>query len=343
MLLPEKYLNCRRYMDFINQCRLKNYDSELVVHKHHIVPKHDGGRKIPDSINLVRLSVDDHIQAHLILYEEFGNFKDLTSANYLIEQWSDKKLKEKIQEYWNDPKVKREQSDRTKKYYSSLSPAKKKKFAEKVSTGQRNRSEEKKKITSEKMRRIRTESYSSWSEEKKEKFKEKLRGKTRPLEIIEKVKKTLANRTENQKQAQYKKSIETRILRGNLNCMSDELRSKNGYKAWETRRKNGTTYKQKSAKEYQEIFQKNLETKKKNGTLKAKRDPEKQRLGGKKSWETKLKNGWIDPITPQQRKDALKKNWETRRKNKISKLLTSILDYHHQRSTIYSDFSSESP
>ncbi len=43
-------------------------------HIHHIVPKHMGGTD--DPINLIKLSVEEHAEAHRKLYEEYGNEYD---------------------------------------------------------------------------------------------------------------------------------------------------------------------------------------------------------------------------------------------------------------------------
>lgn len=69
-----------RYLEFIQECRSRNYDSNLVKHVHHIIPrflKPD----IPDKLNTVELSVEDHIQAHLLLAECFteGSYERLTN------------------------------------------------------------------------------------------------------------------------------------------------------------------------------------------------------------------------------------------------------------------------
>lgn len=69
----EKYL---RYSDFIRECRYKTYPPDTVLHKRHIVPKHVWSDKlisVNDLTNIVYLSVDDHVTAHLLYasaYEE---------------------------------------------------------------------------------------------------------------------------------------------------------------------------------------------------------------------------------------------------------------------------------
>jgi hypothetical protein len=74
------------YLDFLEECRNKKYAGELVVHKHHIIPrcffKED---KIlgQEYTQLISLSVQDHIQAHLLLakcfdeesYEQVSNLR----------------------------------------------------------------------------------------------------------------------------------------------------------------------------------------------------------------------------------------------------------------------------
>lgn len=43
-------------------------------HKHHIIPKHAGGTDDPS--NLVDLSIEEHAEAHRILYEQHGRIQD---------------------------------------------------------------------------------------------------------------------------------------------------------------------------------------------------------------------------------------------------------------------------
>lgn len=43
-------------------------------HKHHIIPKHRGGSNDPS--NIIELSVEEHAEAHRILYEQYGNIQD---------------------------------------------------------------------------------------------------------------------------------------------------------------------------------------------------------------------------------------------------------------------------
>lgn len=55
------------YYDFIAECTSKQYDCP--VHKHHILPRFMGGLDTAD--NKVNLSYEDHLQAHLLLADQF--------------------------------------------------------------------------------------------------------------------------------------------------------------------------------------------------------------------------------------------------------------------------------
>lgn len=56
-----------KYLSFIDGCKNKSYNLDTVIHKHHIFPKCIYG----PTDDLVLLSVDDHIKAHLLLSECF--------------------------------------------------------------------------------------------------------------------------------------------------------------------------------------------------------------------------------------------------------------------------------
>lgn len=47
---------------------------ESMKHKHHIVPKHAGGTD--DPTNIIELTVEEHAEAHRILYEKYGRKGD---------------------------------------------------------------------------------------------------------------------------------------------------------------------------------------------------------------------------------------------------------------------------
>ena len=48
--------------------------STVIYHNHHIIPKHAGGTDHPD--NIARLTVEEHTEAHRLLYEKYGRWQD---------------------------------------------------------------------------------------------------------------------------------------------------------------------------------------------------------------------------------------------------------------------------
>lgn len=56
------------------------------MHKHHIIPKHAGGTDHPD--NLVLLTIEEHAEAHRLLYEEHNRWQDLLAWQMLSGQIS---------------------------------------------------------------------------------------------------------------------------------------------------------------------------------------------------------------------------------------------------------------
>ena len=46
----------------------------MIKHKHHIIPKHTGGTDHPS--NLIELTIEEHAEAHRILYEKYGCDED---------------------------------------------------------------------------------------------------------------------------------------------------------------------------------------------------------------------------------------------------------------------------
>ena len=45
-----------------------------IKHKHHIVPRHMGGSDDPS--NLIQLTIEEHAQAHKLLFEKYGHWQD---------------------------------------------------------------------------------------------------------------------------------------------------------------------------------------------------------------------------------------------------------------------------
>lgn len=65
--------------------------SKTIYHIHHIIPKHMGGTDEPS--NLVRLSIEEHAQAHLELYEKYGRPQDLWAYKGLTGQMTKEQMR----------------------------------------------------------------------------------------------------------------------------------------------------------------------------------------------------------------------------------------------------------
>jgi hypothetical protein len=55
---------------------------DKVKHKHHIIPKHMGGTN--DQSNLIELTIEEHAEAHRVLYEQYGHWQDLVAYKGLL-------------------------------------------------------------------------------------------------------------------------------------------------------------------------------------------------------------------------------------------------------------------
>lgn len=70
------------YFEFIESCKAKQYDPNISLQVHHIIPQYvlnktvEGQAYVDSNENLIRLSEDDHIKAHELLYEIYGNEQD---------------------------------------------------------------------------------------------------------------------------------------------------------------------------------------------------------------------------------------------------------------------------
>lgn len=60
---------------------LEEHQHITIYHTHHIIPKHMGGTD--DHSNLVILSIDEHAEAHRVLYEKYGKIEDLWAFQLL--------------------------------------------------------------------------------------------------------------------------------------------------------------------------------------------------------------------------------------------------------------------
>ncbi len=97
----------KEYLEFIHSCKTKTYDDNFVLHTHHIIPKHlwaDTEKSVNNKDNLIELSVEDHVKAHLMLVEcydadTYEYISNLRSARIISNKSiKDKKILDKITE-----------------------------------------------------------------------------------------------------------------------------------------------------------------------------------------------------------------------------------------------------
>lgn len=178
VLLLDKYYE---YRDFIEECRRKEYNGELVLHLHHILPKHlETG--LPDKVNTTYLSVDDHIKAHLLLaecftegsYERLANIRSakLLSKNsikelHLLEELSTfsrgvnnpffgKKHTEETKQKLREATIKNRKEVSYEEYYGSAAIEEKQKRSLGVKRIWDSRTREEKKLISEKIKQAKS-------------------------------------------------------------------------------------------------------------------------------------------------------------------------------------------
>lgn len=53
---------------------LTGVSAMTIYHKHHIVPRHVGGTNEPS--NIIELTIEEHAEAHKLLYEQYGRWQD---------------------------------------------------------------------------------------------------------------------------------------------------------------------------------------------------------------------------------------------------------------------------
>ena len=87
----EKYLE---YSNFIKECSSKVYPPDVVLHRHHIVPRKlwdDKDMSVNGPSNLVLLSVEDHVTAHIL----YANAYDSDTIEHIMNMRSARILNKK--------------------------------------------------------------------------------------------------------------------------------------------------------------------------------------------------------------------------------------------------------
>lgn len=166
------------YKKFIEKCSAKKYDKKLTLHKHHIIPKFIDTNL--EHEQLVELSVEDHIQAHLLLAKCFDEGSVERVGNLRSAQLLNRK----------SLKIRDELLEAYKHCRGDNNPAKRPEVRRKISNSLKGRKSEKKGKTYVEL----------YGEEKA---------------ILEKKKRSKKTRTDEEYHISSKKAIQTRILNGN--------------------------------------------------------------------------------------------------------------------------------
>lgn len=194
------YVNIRNYNDytqFINECKRKIYHESLVLHKHHVTPKcmwFDEENCVNSEINLVELSVEDHIKAHLLLaycFEE-GTYEynaNLRSARILNKKSiKDKSTLDKISECYtgkNNPFYGKKHSDEVLKNLANKASQQFKGLSYEQIYGSRSDEQRKKRSegVSNSWKNMTNEDRANRSKKCSEALKGKLKGLKNPMSI----------------------------------------------------------------------------------------------------------------------------------------------------------------
>ena len=107
-------------------------------HKHHIIPKHIGGSD--DASNIIELTVEEHAEAHRLLWEEYGRWQDFYAWQGLSGQIGKEELIRKIQSVANSKPKSEETKQKmsawqigrklTEEHLSSISKTQKQRWSE---------------------------------------------------------------------------------------------------------------------------------------------------------------------------------------------------------------------
>jgi hypothetical protein len=196
-------------------------------HKHHIVPKHMGGSDDPS--NLIELSVEEHANAHRLLYELHGRWQDKIAWQALSGQIGkeeiileiiknankNREVSEETRQLLRDFNLGRKHSDKTKIKMSEIRKLKPPRVGPHTD-------ETKEKISKSLKGVIPPNKGLKMSEEQKKKISDSLKGTSPPnkgLKMSEEQKKKISNSKLGKKMSEEtKKKISNSLKnKGNLN------------------------------------------------------------------------------------------------------------------------------
>lgn len=70
----------------------------MLLHRHRIIPGHMGGTY--DAHNIIMLTVEEHAEAHRVLYERHGRWQDRIAWLTLSRQLSESEAKHQARKHW---------------------------------------------------------------------------------------------------------------------------------------------------------------------------------------------------------------------------------------------------
>lgn len=168
----------------------------IYKHKHHVVPRHAGGTDDPS--NLIELTIEEHAEAHRVLYEQYGRWQDRIAWQTLSGQISSYEAAQQARREANLSNKHFEGKTHTEEVRKRISE-----FQKKAKIGNANRkgtstSEQGKKNISDALRgNYNNKGGYTQSEEFKEKCKQRMTGENNPAknpEVREKLKQAAQRR-----------------------------------------------------------------------------------------------------------------------------------------------------
>ena len=109
----------------------------IIYHKHHIVPRHMGGTDDPS--NLINLTIEEHAEAHRMLYEEHGKWEDKIAWQMLSGQISNAEAANEVRRLANLGKRLSEETKRKISSRKTNPPKETRKRMSIAKTGNKNR------------------------------------------------------------------------------------------------------------------------------------------------------------------------------------------------------------